>query len=361
VSGFWPVSLLIDLDHEWWLPTPRSYTDTADHLPRRSRTLVHESIHYWQQLSHGYLLELAQEDWRQLLEWEQGGHPALGPRRERYRKPEGRHGFSAYDLWECEARFWEVLFVGPPVVLREAVTRARRESLSGEVDPDLAVLARRDEADSQTFDLAMQLSGGYAAPFRVVRELLGQRDALVAFPFLVHFALKSGDPVATFERLLDELAPALVAEADRLGIATAGWDDDVAAGLYTLAADRAEQVVRDAGGSGLLHAPALFPESGLADNPVHAWSFARLEQLAATVGGPTVVDAAICLPGFADFRVLLARMLAPPCVRFRDRQAVDLVDLVGAEPDPGLGGAPAAEALEVQARWETFQGSLRTY
>jgi hypothetical protein len=267
-----------------------------------------------------------------------------------YRSGGGRHGFSAYDLWECEARFWEVLFVGPQVVLREAVTRSRRQSLSGEVDADLASLARRDEPDSQTFDMAMQLSGGYAAPFRVVRELVGQRDALVVFPFLVHFALKTRSPVETFERLLDEVAPALAAEADRLGVASSGWTAEIAAGLYTLASDQA-------GEAEPLHAPALFPDSGLADNPAYAWSFARLEQVAATVGGPTV-DLAICLPGFADFPVLLSRMLPPPCARFRDRRAVDLVDLLSHETDDE---GPAAEVLAIQARWETFQDSLRAY
>lgn len=368
MSGFWPVSLLIDLDDEWWLPTPASYVATAEHLPRRARTLVHESIHFWQQLSHGYLLDLAEEDWRRLLEWEQGGRPGPGPLRERYRRSEGRHGFSVHDLWECEARFWEVLFVGPRVVLQEAVTRTRRASLTGDVDPDLAELARREgPPDSQTFDRAMQLSGGYAAPFAVVRELVGQRAALVVFPFLVHFALKTDDPVAWFDRFVDELAPGLSAEADRRGIAAAGWDQDLAGELYVHAKHEAERIAGDDDGDGgdaaLRYAPDLFPGSGLADHPAYAWAFGRFERLAAHLEGAITLHAAICSPVFPTFRALLAGLLPPPCLRFRDRRTLDLPELFASGPAEELYGTASAVAdvQAVQERWETFQGSLRAY
>ena len=96
MTGFSHVSLLIDLDHEWWSPKITAFLDPASYFPRRARMLVHETIHYWQQLSSGYLLAMAQEDWEQLLSWEQGVRPALGPLRGGYRRPEGLHHFSSY-------------------------------------------------------------------------------------------------------------------------------------------------------------------------------------------------------------------------------------------------------------------------
>jgi hypothetical protein len=371
MARFWHVSMLIDLDYEWWWPRHTAFTETARHFPRRSRALVHESIHYWHQLSHGYLLALAQEDWRRLLEWEQGGHPVPGPMREHHRQPEGRYRFSAHNLSECLARFWEVLFVGPQVVLRDALIEARRKSPSADVPEELRQLARQEVTDTRTFDMAMDVSGGYGAPFAVVSGVVGQRDALVVFPYLAHFALKTMRPAHFFERFLEEAAPAVAERAEALGIATS-WNEDLVTALYPFASERCEQVLLQAGEPGLMHAPAMLADSGLADNEVYRWSFRRLESLAA-LEGAAAAEMAICLPAFDSHRTLLAVLLTPPCVRFRDGRSLGLGDVIqgshAAEPSAEAAVAQAAEAaraataavLSIQQRWESFQDSTRGY
>ena len=51
MNGFSHLSLLIDLDSEQWWPEPAALTATTTYFPKRSRRLLHESLHYWQQLS----------------------------------------------------------------------------------------------------------------------------------------------------------------------------------------------------------------------------------------------------------------------------------------------------------------------
>jgi hypothetical protein len=377
VGRFTHVSLLIDLDFEWWLPTPTAFTDTENYVfPKRARFLIHESIHYWQQLSHGYMLALAQEDWRQLLEWEAGGRPDIGPMRAHYRQPEGRHGFSAYDLCECIARFWEILFLDPAAVLREAVFTARRNTITSEVPEALLRIADQQRANSNAVPsdavrVAMDLSGGYAVPFAVVSEIVGENRALVIFPFLAHFALKTMRPAYFFEIFLAKVAPVLtdvLMEADQRQ-----WDQGLFMQLYQIATDRCETVLNQADYGGLLHSPAIFSSSGLDDNPAYVWSFRCIESLVTAMGpsgtgqSPPAIDMMICLPAFEQFRSFLATSLAVPCVRFRDRQTLGICELFASHwmnaSDEEVASAHSgmASVLSVQQRWESFQYSLRHY
>jgi hypothetical protein len=259
-----------------------------------------------------------------------------------------------------------VLFIGPEAILRDAVTEARSKSLSGDVPPGLKKLASQEHIDSRAFGAAMDLSGSYGVSFAVVRALVGQRDGLVIFPFLAHFALKTMQPVHFFERFVDELASVIVKRAEALGLATS-WNQYLAATLYPFVSSRCEEVVRHAGESGLLHAPALFRDSPLQENPAYLWSFRRRESLGVAVGGLDTADLAICLPAFSDFRKLLALFLTPPCVRFRDRQALGLAAQYAAAPvgasaeEVSIAQTAMTECLSLQERWTSFQDALRRY
>jgi hypothetical protein len=351
MNGFCHVSMLIDLDFESWPPAPEAYTDTAGYFPRRSRALVHESIHYWQQLSHGYLLALAQEDWSQMLEWEENrGRPALGSVRIHYHQPEGRNGFSASDLCESVARFWEVLLVGSAEVLRNTYDSSKNL----QTKQDLMDL-HRDVQTDRALDEAMYQSGNYCVPYAVARRVLDEEAGVLLFPFLAHFALKTSRPAHFFERFVEEAAPEAAAKAKELGIIPqserAGASD-----LYPFLEHRCAEIVRQEGEVGLLHAPDLFQGSPLRDNYVYRWSFRRLDQLAADG------DRAICLPGLE--RDLLATQLTPPCVRFRDRQIIGLshfyLEHSGGAADEVLRRAEKArrECISLQKRWERFRTAL---
>lgn len=368
MADFSHISLLIDLDCEWWLPAPATFTDTATYFPKRSARLVHESIHYWQQLSHGYLLRLAEEDWHQLLEWESGGHASTGPIREKFKRPQGVHGFSASDLSECLARFWEVLYVGPDIVLRNAAAAARRASPTGEVPESLAKLAGLELPTAETVELAMKLSGRYSLPFAVVRRVVGLPDVLFVFPFLAHFALKTTQPVQFFDRFLTEASLRLVDAAKEIGISA--WDSDLVVQLYALARRCCREIV-ETDGDEMLDAPSLHATTGLADNPAYVWPFQQLARLSVEAGpwaldDPAAnIDASICLPAFEQARALLVARLTPPCLRFRDRQILALGELVrsswlSSTPDEIDAAETAAQAvLDTHARWENFQDRLR--
>jgi hypothetical protein len=99
----------------------------------------------------------------------------------------------------------------------------------------------------------------------------------------------------------------------------------------------------------------------LQENPVYLWSFRRRERLG------DAVDLAVCLPAFSDFRKLLAVFLAPPCVRFRDRQVLGLARQHAAAcfgdsaDEVATAAAAMADCLLLQQRWESFQDGLRRY
>jgi hypothetical protein len=368
MTGFSHVSLLIELDHEWWPPKTAAFLSPANYFPRRARMLVHETMHYWQQLGSSYLLAMAQEDWEQLISWEQGARPAIGVLRGAYRRPEGLHHYSSHDLCECLARFWEVMFLSPRVVLRDAVIQARRASLEGVAPKELTDLAARaegdgDEMNTQVFDMAMQLSGSYGIPFAVLRKVIGAGNATVLFPLLVHFALKTTRPVYYFERFVDRVTGAALARADELGIASS-WDRAAAVALYTTVSSYCGEIIRETGDERRLSCAAIFGDSSLRDNPAYQWSFGQVDRLAKAIGGhDDIVDMAICLPAFSDFRILLTSYLAPPCVRFRDRQAVGLAaKYLSAHDDASAEDKAAAETamdacLSLQQRWESFSNS----
>jgi hypothetical protein len=359
MSGFCHVSMLIELDFESWEPAPEAYTRTAEYFPKRSRRLVHESIHYWQQFSHGYLLRLAQEDWIQMLEWEQKGNCAAdGPCRAYYKKSEGQHGFSAEELCESLARFWEVVFSGPAGIVKEMQEATRKTArASTQVRVEWNDLVRHGPSDA-AFDMAMRVSGRYGLPYAVARKVLDRVAGIVIFPFLAHFALKTSRPAHFFERFVEEVGPAAAIEAKNLGL----FESPPRGGaeiLYPLVERRCADVLKRNGEPGLLHASDLFASSPLRNNYVYWWSFRRLRRLR---GGDSF-DLTLCLAALKGH--LLASQFAPPCLRFRDQKTIGLahhyLKRSGRSSCLALRAADRANraCLELQRRWEDFQKARR--
>jgi hypothetical protein len=304
VDGFSHLSLLIDLNCEKWWPQPAAFTDTATYFPRRSRRLLHESLHYWQQLSQGYLFLLAEEDWADFIERQKTGKiPVEGPRRKHFKQGDGHHGFSAWNISESLTQFWEVFIVGPESASVAGAGISAKER------------TRRWNSDDE-FDEAMLASRDYSEPFRLARRLLDSSFSLVIFPFLAHFALKTRRPAHFFERFIDEIAAPAGAKAGEMGV----LDPHSTVGpgvLYPYIQGLCDQLARGEGEAGLLHAPDLFAASPLRENPAYVWSFRRLARLAARVRGGAL-DTAICLPSLHQHRKILAHELTPPCLRFAD-------------------------------------------
>jgi hypothetical protein len=353
MSGFHHVSMLIDLDCEPWTLGLSAYTHTASNLTRRSRALVHESIHYWQQLSHGYLLRLGEEDWTRMVEWERTGGPAaFGPHRAHYTQKEGSHGFTAFLISECFARFWEVLLAGPEAVLRDALLELPKHRLSSP-HADRVPAQLSDDA----FDRAMQASGEYSLPYTVARRILDPIAGLVIFPFLAHFALKTSRPAYFLERFIDEVAPAAAEEARAIGLfdlpRRVNPED-----LYPFVENCCTESVRRDGEPGLLHSVEIFRNSPLRANFVYRWSFRRLRQ-----ASPATFDCALCIQG--PERAWLATRFTPPSVRFRDGSSVPLCQsyLERADGLACLTTLRAREAmrasLAIQERWVRFLAAIK--
>ena len=354
MDGFSHLSLLIDLNCEKWWPQPAAFTDTATYFPRRSRRLLHESLHYWQQLSQGYLFLLAEEDWADFIEREKTGKtPGEGPRRKHFKQADGRHGFSAWNVSESLTQFWEMHIAGP-------------ESASGpSAEPSAKERTQRWSSDHE-FDEAMLASRDYSEPFRLARRLVDPGFSLVIFPFLAHFALKTRRPAYFFERFLDEVAARAGAKAAEAGVLDP--HSAVTAGvLYPEIAQWCDEVARRDGEAGLLHSPVLFVESPLQQNPVYAWSFERLARLGARVRGTAALDTAICLPSQQQHRKILAHELTPPCLRFADGAPLALAHHYleqtkkAAADDLSAAHDAAQVSFGLQARDDELRRSARGY
>ena len=193
--------------------------------PALSRKIFHETVHYWQYVSHGFLLALVEEEWRRLGAWEPGGKPPpAGPIKRRFLDRDNRHGISVLDLIEAHARFMDVHAFGPPRLIElelddphrvtdPVLTRATYDRLKAEgriwqsIDED----GNGRGYSELSFSLAMRLAaGGYGRPYLEIEDRTDTVRASILFPLCAHFALHCHDPVAVFYRLLDELEPQVV-------------------------------------------------------------------------------------------------------------------------------------------------------
>lgn len=193
--------------------------------PALSRKIFHETVHYWQYVSHGFLLALVEEEWCRLGAWEPGGKPPpAGPIKRRFLDRDNRHGISVLDLIEAHARFMDVHAFGPPRLIElelddphrvtdPVLTRATYDRLKAEgriwqsIDED----GNGRGYSELSFSLAMRLAaGGYGRPYLEIEDRTDTVRASILFPLCAHFALHCHDPVAVFYRLLDELEPQVV-------------------------------------------------------------------------------------------------------------------------------------------------------
>ena len=167
------------------------------------RVLYHESIHFWQLLSSAYLANALQDEWLRLLEFEETGE--LRPASEMVSQmsdPRPGDPFSAHELVECWARYWDVHTRSPARTIEEDQIRV----------PEQVLLRTRqgniEGYTSDAFDVFMQEGKDaelYAAPYRWI---LGQCNghsafANIAFPILVFQAFGSPDPVALLRKSLE--------------------------------------------------------------------------------------------------------------------------------------------------------------
>jgi hypothetical protein len=384
-NAFRGISLLVDVGLDRSEPHGNVLLHPAKHEPARSRVVLHETIHYWQQLNLGFLTRLAEEDAVRLRRYEQrGALDPPGPVRLEYVRRYPGVEFSARDLHESIARYWDVHVIGPNLLLEleledphrrlpaEIITRYRELKRTGRLRR-----AGGDAYSDLSYDLAMEAAAGrYALPYLEVRRRFAPAVAGGVFPVAGNLAMHTARPVPFFVRLAELAAPVFEAPLGR-------DIEDVWRGGYEKAAGLAGQLAGDLG-ERLEPFPLLVQDgTPLTEWMPHDWVRHRLGVLIdglantdrvrkrAAQRGIDPNHAALqelafmlCCPGIAENRGTLAAWLAPPVVRFADgghwllgelyrRQLVPEVD----ESERRLSAELERVADEVERldeRWQQF-------
>lgn len=212
-SAFSRLSLVIDVADDWCEPNTLVLRHPAKHDPKRSRIVMHETLHWWQQLGHGFLTFFAAEDWQRLKEFETNGIiPSFGYYSNEFYYEYPYLGFNAFTLNEALTRFWDIHICGP-IQLLEMEQSSQNEKNGGfwEIFNQLKESKNLYGPDGisyneKAYTLAMEGAGGrYAKPYKMVIDQVGPAIAGIIFPIATHFAFQTTKPVYYFYIFLDLL------------------------------------------------------------------------------------------------------------------------------------------------------------
>lgn len=417
MGAFLPAALTIDVEEGSPETAARALWSTSPENMYSSRIVFHEAVHYWQQFSQSFLLRLAEEDWQRLIEYERSGQ-RYGPgsiRREFYRE-EPDLGFSARDIHECLARFWEVVAFGPNRIMNEQWVSGRSS-----FHPDF-VTANRPSSFRQEFESlvawgstdflqAMTMIGGeYATPYLATGHTM-PRASMLVFPWLAHYALQTNRPATVFLRFIEDIASKLATAARRISSQYSMESSDT---FYAIVRRMSEPVflecfpVANKEGEAISSPLATYASCHTVSPPIQ-WTFehrvvpalpllAESQTVLASASNPAndsiraryiravrLLEGAMATPGLTDSRTLLLLVgFAPPFVQFPNGAIVSIpeqyrhdarkspevlgaVDLLTDLLPFVLGSAgdqQDADILrlsgETRSRWQSFMRARRT-
>lgn len=415
-AAFSRASLLVHANTEGQLSDSTALSPNRSSTTR-GRVLFHEAVHYWQQLSQGFLVKLADEEWARLRTYEAKGEMAgTGPVRREFERRDPRVGCSARDLHECLARYWEIIAFGPAQVIRHEWQTDREAA-----HPDFQQAWKRmrhslgapETASSFTdvFMAMLMIGGEYAAPFIDSCQRFGDAAAFI-FPCLAHLALTTDQPTTSYATLADECGQRLVDDASRTidnsSLPLTERYDSVMVQLGFLAHQAFLRTVPSESRTG--YGLAAYSRSRLATNPAHAATFQRVtaaaRALATTetvralaqrqgwnessreglfISGLHLLENAMATPGLVTSRTLLQfaglaptvgyanDVLLPLSLVWRERglanaEELTEVDMVRALVElasrPSTGDEDrlvTAACVHTQARWDAFVRAEREH
>lgn len=393
-SAFRPISTLIEADFPWREANPKVLRHPAVHEPQDSRIIFHETVHYWQQLGQGFMAKIVLEDWNRLLHFEKDKVlEATGPFRMEFVRKHNVSDFSAQDLQESLARFWDVHVIGPQRLLeidfvdpRRRIDEFFKEQYFAFKKKGMIVHPEHGGYSDLAFDMAMEASAGsYAKPYQYIRERFNPVVTGTLFPLAGHFALQTEKPIDVFLKVIDVVAPLL--EQLPRGRAI----NDLWKACYQLIRDQSLKVARQIGIGGLELTAAVITNSPLRDHPVYRWIFFELERgrelledtsfaieltqaygkMPADVRGVLAIDFCLSCPGDTTNRSFLIDWLAPLCVLFPDGRRWLLTELFRREFVPEVNDEEqqlsgerlqvANAILNIQERWLVYRRSARGY
>jgi hypothetical protein len=197
---------------------PGSYADL------RVRVWFHELLHLWQVLGSGFLANLACDQVVAVEEFERSTPGPVSNLVDRFAAKDAGSGFSASDLHEALARFWEAHVLNPVHILRSYAERGmdvdaqlgqrnltwddllgepnRGEQVAGRFTVEQGTRPYTDKA----FDLLMTLEPSYAEPYRLMLSRFTSLESVIFFPLLGYFALQTPRPAQVFTALLHAVA-----------------------------------------------------------------------------------------------------------------------------------------------------------
>jgi hypothetical protein len=278
---------MIQVDGE---PQPGDSTALSPHRnsTARCRVLFHEAVHYWQQLSQGFLIKLADEEWAQLQAYEDRQElSGPGPVRREFERQHPGSGYSARHLHECLARYWEIMAFGPANVIRHewqldraAAHRDFQEAWKGIRRSSGAPAEASGFVDLHT--AMMMIGGEYAAPFMEACNRFGEAGTFV-FPWLAHLALTTDRPADSYATLTEKCGQQMADDArEMLTDSQTPIDERYESTMLRLATTAHTALLETLPGNSMLGLTA-YSRSQLATNPSHAAAFQRMLEAARVV------------------------------------------------------------------------------
>jgi len=310
--------------------TPAQYADA------RVRIWFHELLHLWQVLGSGFLANLACDQMVALEEFERTGAP--GPMSnlvDRFAAKDVTTQFSAMDLHEALARFWEAHVLNPVYILRsyaergmdiEEELRMRHlawDDLLGEPTHGQPVAGQFTVQDGTrpykdiAFDLLMTLEPAYAEPYRLMLSRFSSLESVIFFPLAGYFALQTPRPAPVFTALLNAVADSPLRSALHQAAVERRCDiHTLWRATYTPLQQLALLVAVRSGNGALT--PGWQVLSGRAGNRPILRHYAELLAWVRSRKGALGADLALAVPGDPEFRRTLASYFLPAATIFDD-------------------------------------------
>jgi len=309
MNGFDRCSLAIELASDFfpfeeeYLQQPRLYDNAA------VRVFVHETLHFWQVLSSGFLANLALSEWHNLLEFEGSGE--LTPQSSilgSFVRENPEMGFSPWNLSEALARFWDLHITGPQKNLRQRLLLTDSPDLSrmGLETPTDLPGSEAQAYSSEQFDTLMLLEDTYAEPYRLSLARWGSLKSVLLFPLVGYFSLQTSMPVKVFSSVMSN------STLDRIDFSQyqdihAGWRS-IFSDIKRLCGMTALSDV----GIDLTPGWDVIRRSSLNDHPVYQHYLQAISLLhALPVWGEEKIDFYFACPGDPDCRAKLVSTFSP--------------------------------------------------
>lgn len=388
MARFNRISLLIDIDHGSLPPKSLVLRAPIKIRPKVSRIIFHETVHFWQQVSQTFLARLAEEDWCRLKTFETRGRiEQPGPVRTEYTRVYPEYDYSARDLQEGLARYWDVHVISPITLMDLEIEDEKHRIPPAVVAKYTAVKQVAAQIDpsgypDHIFELAMSFTAGnYAKPYIHLREKTSSFVAAVLFPLAGHFALQSDQPVPFFADVLNRAIPML-----KDVVQPGAKIDDVWPIWYHQIRNLAVEIHKERSDRPFYPAGVIIVNGPLNDHPIYYYVSGLLVDLINELNTkeearqylvpgynhePSMranlsVDFYTACPGIPTVRSLLISHLAPPAIRFSDGCIWSLRMTHLAESYPEMGEKEASrierdlrtvadQAVELDDRWRRFR------